>query len=265
MLLDDVLRNFLEKYNLTKSEEPSKRYFIAATPRCGSTLLAKLLGSLDIAGYPGEYLSEDDILFAAASACIDFDIERYMKILERVLQSQNGIFGIKEMYYRFIHHEKMFYLYNYIYIERRNKIEQGVSLFKLTKTGKSHSELEEKKKLHSFDYSFDEISACIKLLCVQNALWWKYFRKKGISPAIIIYEDFIHDISGTVSRILKEVMNISDYNPENIPPPPINKQADGLSEYYYNRYIYELKEKGNAFSKIAFSEFASYNKLEGYI
>jgi len=253
MLMGDLFRSFVVRHNLIKTGEPSRKIFIAATPRSGSSLLARSLEASALAGYACEFLNSINVIYAEACKCPDFSVRKYLNLTSKSFQSLNGVFSIKGMYDSFIQYTDIFSSYDFIYIERKNKIEQGISVFKLSKNEAGNSKAAAKAILHSGDYSFDEISGHIYSSCYYNALWKKYFRDKNINPVNVVYEDFIQDISGTISQVIKETLNV-DFSPDDSIPPLIHKQADSLSEYYYNRYRYELKEKGHVLADIAFNE-----------
>ena len=69
-----------------------------------------------------------------------------------------------------------------------------------------------------------------------------FFHENNITPVELYYEDLITDIPGTVSRVLKEMLDI-DVKPEDVPEPRLKKQANEVNDYMVKRYTEESKPR----------------------
>lgn len=186
-------------------------YVICATPRSGSTLLAKGLQSTNIAGLPHEYFNIDhqsDYLKRW-----DFkELEDYIGLLQKHRVSSNGIFGFKIHYNQYVETfdkknlSSYFNNLNYIFITREDKIMQGISLEKAMQTQKWSSEFIPIRKSR---FNYKGIKNRIDTINSQESNWLKYFRTYGIKPYIVRYEDLEQKYELTIKEVL-EFLKIED-------------------------------------------------------
>ena len=218
---------------------PKQTYIIAAAGRDGSSLLSDLLYQTEVAGAPVEFLHTNDKgLYKRARNCSDFSMDKYIELIIANTTTPNGVFGDKDFYYRHLFFNFPFDKYNpkYIYLSRRDKIRQGISLYKARMSGKWNSLGITSRELTEDDFSYEQISRRISWVTAQDAAWLQFFKQRNITPCHVIYEEFIEDMGGTVSRVLKETLNI-DFPSEKVPASILEKQSDELSEYFYKRMI----------------------------
>lgn len=241
--------------------KPSVSYLICATPRCGGYLLFEALENTGLAGIPGEYFW-DDKEWAKKFGATD-----YADFLNKVIENSttpNGVFGTKLMWGYFENFigkvrqtpqfigcdlssyavlSELFANLNYIWIMRRDKIRQAVSLWKGLQTciwwqrvGEPIPVLEKEP-----EYNFDAIDYLVQEIVFHEAAWQTYFTQYDITPFTVIYEDLALHYESTALRIM-DWLNIS--YPENLVfgERRLLKQADIVSEDWVQRYRAE-KEK----------------------
>ena len=244
--------------------EPHISYLICATPRCGGYLLFEALENTGLAGNPGEYFWEDE-RWAKEWGATD-----YTDFLNKVKQKSttpNGAFGTKLMwgyFEKFINkvlqtpqfknrdlssHAVLMELFpnlKYIWIMRRDKIRQAISLWKglqtliwWKRTGDPTSELEKEP-----EYNFKAIDYFIQEIVFHEAAWQSYFTQYHITPFTVIYEDLVPFYEETALRIM-DWLEIS--YPENLVfgPRHLQKQADSVSETWVQQYRADKQKREN--------------------
>ncbi len=242
--------------------KPKVSYLICATPRCGGYLLFEALESTGLAGIPGEYFWDDK------EWAKKFEATDYADFLNKVIVSSttpNGVFGTKLMWGYFENFigkvcqtpqfigrdlspysvlSELFPNLNYLWIMRRDKIRQAVSLWKGLQTciwwkrvGDPIPKLEKEP-----EYNFDAIDYLVQEIVFHEAAWQAYFTRYDIAPFTVIYEDLVPHYERTTLNILNW-LNIS--YPENLVfgKRRLLKQADSVSEDWVQKYRAEKEKK----------------------
>lgn len=116
-------------------------YVICSSPRSGSTLLAQMLYDTKLAGDPLEYINPMYIMeynkrFAGSS----YEIYSIINNIKKIRTSPNGYFGIKlhfSQFYEILNNNNecesikfLSSLGKIIFIRRKNKLSQGISLYR---------------------------------------------------------------------------------------------------------------------------------------
>jgi LPS sulfotransferase NodH len=130
----------------------------------------------------------------------------------------------------------------YIWITRRNKVRQAVSWCKFLQGVAWYWTEEEPQKLaKELEYKYDVIDAFIHEVACYEAAWQEFFDACGISPHVVVYEDFIQTYESTALQILE---HLKIPTPRNLifSPRKLKKQADDLSEKWVKKYG-EQKQK----------------------
>jgi len=243
----------------TQSCIPEKSYIICATERTGSTVFCDLLSQTGLAGRPDEHFN-DLLHFMVDNGNIDY--YGFIRALIVNTMTPNRIFGTKMhrfMYRRFektmkkvVGDEKLKSKAlirsilpepKYIYLIRRDRVRQGISLWKGHKTDLWHvsdnNNLGEKKEP---EYDFFEISKDIRIIERQHSSWCKFFRKNRIRPLVVEYEDMINDFNGTCVKVL-DYIGVS--LPDNfvIPTPFSKKMANAFTEKCYQRFVDDKRKE----------------------
>lgn len=238
-----------------------RSYVICATPRTGSSLLCEALQSTGLAGRPKEYFSPE----AETKLCKKWESRNFKEYFERALAeatTPNGVFGFKIMMLDFSEYlikklreiaapqdqelpeaellHRFFPDLRYIWITRRNKVRQAVSLSRAIQTSIWEVRTDKKTRAPQHDprYRFNIIDLLMQRMVIHEARWHEYFAKNNIKPMIVFYEDFVNSYQETTGEMLKFIglNGGEDLLPGNTLR---TKQADQLSEMWVERFIRE--------------------------
>lgn len=224
-------------------QDPSKvkSYIIASTPRSGSTLLGKLLSETKIAGSPHEFFHDKHSKDYFARWKIN-SLEEYIAYLYSNRSTQNGIFGIKIHYHQLknfdiktVELNKIFNCPKYIFIRRKNKLEQAISLAKALQTKQWAVQDGEDVKKAVYDYH--QIKRCLTNLENEEKKWEELFIENRINYFELYYEDFISDINFYIIQVL-DFLNIQCINLP-ILKPSIKQMKNNESNEWYKRFLHE--------------------------
>jgi LPS sulfotransferase NodH len=241
---------------------PHTSYFICTTPRSGSSLLCNRLTNTQIAGNPDEYFGKESESWIEKWGP-DISFREY---LNRVLQqgtTANGVFGAKvflidgygdECLFDFIRKAAQLPEYagaqlnaqelladifpnlHYIWLTRRDKVRQAVSLWRAlqTRVWLSFRTMENVAPQPAF-YDAAKIHRALQYLLMQNAEWQEFFTRAAITPLTVVYEDFVGEQEQTISRVL-DFLGIERPDTLRLYKPFLMKQADSESEEWVRRY-----------------------------
>jgi len=216
----------------------------------------------EVHGILGEYTRVDDELtlydprrFATYREYLDWTIQE--------ATTQNGVFGAKVMWGYFngfvdrlrdLHGnavlptrkvlERSFpNLGGWIFVSRRDKVRQAVSLWKAIQTWTWSRDTSDGHLLkHDLRYSFDAIRHLARQLEEQDREWLAFFEESTIQPFRVVYEDFADRYEGTALDILRHLQI-------RIPPDlafgerRMTRQADELSERWVNQYRQDVERR----------------------
>ena len=245
-----------------KIEKVSLSYLVCATERSGSTLLCELLSGTGVAGRPEEFFE-----FLSASGRPRQPREYFhegSEIAERLPpllaplpqptwedrladarergSTANGVFGAKMMWAYlgdFLSHgtpeEQLGEPLRWVYVEREDKLEQAISLWRAIQTSQWRAEDSAERAEPVFDAP--AIAHLKQRLESQAERWRGWFADRGTEPLAIAYESFIEDSHATVCRVLEHLGLPTDVP---IPEPPMRKQSDGLSAKWAERFRQEV-------------------------
>ena len=237
-------------------------YVIASVQRSGTHLLCSILRSTGIAGSPEEYfLSKPRETWEKRWGTPSR--EAYVQHILRQNTAANGVFGVVVMWSYF---EPMLQMLQeipaykhlngvqllaavlgtpkYIWMRRRNHVEQAVSWAIACQTGIWAQTGEEKlqsRVVPKFD--FKVIDEWCNRIAAHDAGWENYFRGNQIEPLILFYEDVVASHRTAAERVL-EFLPLPIPPGMEIPPPTVEKQATRISEEWTERYL-KLKGKKN--------------------
>jgi trehalose 2-sulfotransferase len=234
-------------------------YIIASVQRSGTHLLCSLLRSTGVAGWPDEhFLSKPSETWE----------ERWvspsrMAYVERVLRentTSNGVFGTVVMWSYF---DRMLQLLQeipayknfqgaellaevlhrprYIWLRRRNRVEQAVSWAIACQTGVWAQKPREKphpRVVPKFD--FEVIDEWLNRIEAHETGWARYFRENHIDPFVLFYEDVVACNRSSIEHVL-EFLGMPTAAAMGIAPSTFEKQANQISQQWTAAY---LKQKG---------------------
>ena len=236
---------------------------MCATPRSGSTLLAKSLSQTGVAGRPEEYFEArrstgvprygrewfedapgidldpfiDDATERSAPPYSDLRGIPYDEHLARTLRdgtTANGVWGAKIMWGHIdaphtffsdlLGHEP-----SYVWVRRYDTPRQAVSLWRAIQTGTWKAGPSAKTP----GFSFEAIDHLVTMLKDHDTAWAQYFAAQGIEPLTLRYRDIAADPGAAVAAVLCHV-GIAEA-PVAIDP-PLERQADRTNDEWLARY-----------------------------
>lgn len=266
---------------------PRLAYWLCGTPRTGSNILRHALKRVGC-GHPAEGYH----LYANQThgwGYDDSDFTRYTRqMIAHQTDPESGIFGLKIFWEQFSYYlsrcdhpqisagetlsaeEKIAIFFpdvHFLFIRRRNKVRQAISLVKAKQNSKYYSPSKSgaaPKASGTLRYNARMIGYHLALLTAQDLLWENFFSRAGLSPKIVWYED----IAKNHKRQVKLILDYFGLERRPVPKPPFTKQSDELSEAWYLRYLEEnpwIDDPEDAVSLLANRQLASLNILDGEI
>ena len=240
--------------------KPAIFYIIASTQRSGTHLLCSILRSTGIAGSPDEFfLSKPEETWEKRWGAPSRD-----GYLARVLQDNtgtNGVFGAVVMWNYF---ERMLQMLQeipayknldgaqvlaavfgnpkYIWMRRRNRVEQAVSWAMACQTGVWAQKVGVSSQPDTTPkFDFKVIDEWCNRIAAHEANWTNYFRENQIEPLVLYYEDVVARHRATAKRVLEFLALPLPHRME-IPAPAVEKQANEISAQWAASYR-KLKSK----------------------
>jgi len=243
-------------------------YVIASVQRSGTHLLCSILRSTGMAGSPEEYfLSKPgeawEKRWGAPSRAA------YVRHILGQNTAANGVFGTVVMWSYF---ERMLQMLQeipayktlngaqllaavfcepkYIWMRRRNHVEQAVSWAMACQTGVWAQIGEEKLQPRAVPkFDFKVIDEWCNRIAAHEAGWENYFRENQIEPLILFYEDVAASHRAAAERVL-EFLGLPFPPDLVIPPPAVEKQATRISEEWATRYLKQKRGKTGTLTRI---------------
>lgn len=246
-------------------------YIICTSPRSGSTLLCSMLNDTGKAGSPDSFFHEPrfmqewaDVWQLPAKSSVSTAVYEAAYLGATVTAGHGGtpVFGMRlqQPYLPLLaailcrlhpalstdaaRLEHVFGPLRYVYLTRRDKVAQAVSLVKARQTGLWHrhangSERERSGPPAEAAYHFPTIEAEVDAFTRADRAWHEWFAREGIEPLRIDYEGLAADPAGTVVRLCA-ALNIA--LPDGVAPkPPTAKLADASSLAWAHRYRTEAR------------------------
>ena len=226
-----------------------RSYIVASSYRCGSTFLCSELWKSGVLGAPTEYVNIDKGNAAIPSATESGRLmvrfvaktpeDYFIKLLEH-RTGRNGIFGMKAHGHHFEaalawcpSMLKILEPVTFIYINRRDKVAQAVSMAKAMQTNAWISFDQVTGKNTRYDAGF--IEQCKNEVEQQRLNWWRWFDTSDVTPFVVTYEDLVADKASVVRSII-ELLDVGNDEPEKIDLPPVEKQGDEINSEWASRF-----------------------------
>jgi trehalose 2-sulfotransferase len=248
--------------------KPAISYVIASIQRSGTHLLCSILRSTGIAGSPREhFLSKPgetwEKRWAAPSRVA------YVQNVLRENTAANGVFGTVVMWsyfermlqmlqeipaYKTLNGEQLlaavFCKPKYIWMRRRNHVEQAVSWAMACQTGVWTQKAEEKSQPQAIPkFDFKVIDEWCNRIGTHDKGWGNYFRENQIEPLVLFYEDVVASHRAAAERVLK-FLGLPFAPDIEIPPPAVEKQATRISEEWTARYLKLKRAKKGRLARV---------------
>jgi trehalose 2-sulfotransferase len=247
---------------------PAISYIIASVQRSGTHLLCSILRSTGIAGSPEEhFLSKPgetwEKRWGAPSRAA------YVQNVLRRNTAANGVFGTVVMWSYFERMLEMlreipeykdlsgaqllaavFCKPKYIWMRRRNHVEQAVSWAMASQTGiwtQKAEKTSQPRAIPKFD--FKVIDEWCNRIAAHDDAWANYFRENQIEPLILFYEDVVASHRTAAERVV-EFLELPFPPCLEIPPPAVEKQANQISEEWAACYLKLKRMKTGRLARI---------------
>ncbi len=245
------------------SRQPKISYVVWHTQRTGSTLLCTTLEATGIAGHPAEW-PENQLAETTAGA---------QEARDRLWSEQttsNDVLGVKWSFYKpWI--EDFFRLFSpgisddglgqreawqavfpnchHIMMTRRNKVRLAVSWWKSICGGQGHlsqdgSPLPWQERVPTVPadladaYDFEAIKALSFEAIQREAELQELHEELGVSPLVVVYEDFIQDYDQTIIGVL-DYLGLGGLVAE-IPRPLLSRTSNHVDEEWVDRFLSDL-------------------------
>jgi LPS sulfotransferase NodH len=126
-----------------------------------------------------------------------------------------------------------------IFVRRRDKVAQAVSLWKAIQTQQWRDDGAHAESLTEAAYDFRAIDHLLKQLHREDANWEDWFHATGREPIRVIYEEFADSRAATVGRVLDE-LGVDPPEPDGA---PMKRQANSVSKGWVARFREEASER----------------------
>lgn len=225
------------------SSDVISSYIVCATPRSGSNVLCEMLASLGFAGRPFEHL------WVPEGTELEPLGEQWPRVV-RAATGENGVFGIKLMWYQADRLERELPAVldmvgeslgsvlrvsladpRYIFLTRRDHVRQAISLERATQTRQWRSMDVPTGELH---YDAEALRGGVEFIEQDEADWKAFFARQGISPYRLIYEVLDADPASAVNALLADLGY--DGPPVNLSSTEHRRQADEVTEAWVRRF-----------------------------
>jgi LPS sulfotransferase NodH len=245
------IRNWMDaRLDFPRSVPLRKSYIVASSYRCGSTFFCSELWRTGVLGAPAEYVNIGagrqlrDVMMNRLQAA---SAEDYFEKLLACRTARNGVFGMKV---HFHHFEPALSWYpsitkvlspvTYIYLNRRDKLAQAVSMAKAMQTDAWTSMDGVPEIILRYDEAF--ITQCLEDIQQQRLGWLRWFEMNNITPFVVNYEDLVADKASVIRRIV-ELFDVANDEPEEVRLPVTQKQGDGTNIEWAARFRREADQR----------------------
>lgn len=219
------------------------------------------LRSTGLPRQPRQYFQSSEVAdIAAGLAPIDpgrpeppDEFEGWFKYALQRGTSDNGVFGTKMMWNYFddfrarvrllpgladvsFHQalDELFPQLRIVFVRRRNKVAQAVSLWKAVQTQHWRNEVDRSSSDLNAEYDYRAIKHLVGELHRWDAHWEDWFHATGREPVRVIYEEFVGTRAATVGRVL-DALGIDPHEPDGARG-PMRRQADTKSDDWVSRF-----------------------------
>lgn len=229
--------------------DPVGSYMIATIPRSGSTYCAIRLWQTGLLGAPMEYLNFHAIGHLLQRLGYKTNVEGHVPIekmrgywrdIQRLRSSPNGMFGYKMFIANYVRIARRFPDFlrditpNYVvYLTRRDVLGQAMSY---SRAQRSNVWFGGVANTPVVDYDYAHIKIFLHSIAHQKLVWERVFEVLNVNPIRIAYEDLMDPSSTVVSDVLN-AMNIEPDESCAVSVPMIDRQTDGVSKEWRERFM----------------------------
>jgi LPS sulfotransferase NodH len=258
--------------DLAASQERPRGYVICTTPRCGSYLLCEALEATHRLGTPREYF---DASPGKEKSWVDkLQIETPRDYIEKVMAAgaaPNGVFGLKLHGYQIEDMNRRFALaagceptpgvsnafgwlrhrfepLQFVWLRRRNKVAQAISLHRAFATGLWHQRpvADGAAAAERAKFDFEALERHCDWLDAQDRDWFEFFKADKSRVLAVDYEEFVR----SPEQFQQTVVEVAKFlgvalNRIEVGGPTFRRQADDVSQEWEARYR-RMKQSGRA-------------------
>jgi LPS sulfotransferase NodH len=231
---------------------------LCAVARSGSNLLGDGLVQVRRAGRPGQYFLPQNEARTAHDHGIDpkANFAGYIRGVVSAVATANGVFGFKIMGWyleKFLARiretgafgdaatsdldmlRRTFPCLQFVEILRQNKMRQAISKARALQTGLWKIQ-EGKKPVAEPQFDPTLIARCLEDVRREENIWVQFFKRIGIEPFRVGYEDLCRDYEGSIRAVL-DFLQVRLPRRIKITAPITIKQTDELSDQWEERYL----------------------------
>ncbi len=204
---------------------PKASLILCATPRSGSTLLCAALADTGLAGRPDEYFSEQPDAMARLQAQVGAPTpDAYLERLTLATATGDGVFSTKLFAHQAPILERHILMsvdrgvagrsgsfranlgralgdVSFIWLRRRNLHAQAISYYRAAVTGQwTHRATDGAAPAPAYDER--RLRLFRNLLAAMDREWAGFFRRLGLRPLVLTYEDLSEDLGRDVGLVL---------------------------------------------------------------
>jgi trehalose 2-sulfotransferase len=249
-----------------KLRHPRRCYVVCTIPRSGSNLLTDGLRDTRRAGVPKQFFLPKAESGYATQLGIDpaADYAAYVRAIVNTKITRNEVFGFKLMSWylddflarlreahgfgnsttsdlELLH--SAFPRLRFLRIVRRHKLRQALSTARALQTGLWKVQ-KGKSILREPEFDPDLIEQSLREAARQEKIWDDFFRRIGIEPFNVEYENLCEDYESTIRAVL-HFLRIKLPAGTRVGPPVTTRQADEISRTWEKRF---LAERPSAYS-----------------
>lgn len=237
---------------------PTIAYLLASVPRAGSTYFSHLLWRTGCLGAPLEYLNFLPLSpYGFAATSTELQQQLWRSILRRRC-SANGVFGLKVFTAQLaeLDHANPTLLQDVmttmlprdgpryvVYLRRRDRVAQSVSLARATLSGVWRKE-QEGSEPPALNYSDERVQAAEREIEAQGQLWQRMFNDLRIDPLCVWHEDVLAD-RGAVTGQVADYLGVAIDPAAAVDVPVIEKQSEGDVPAWIKRYAQARQPSGS--------------------
>jgi trehalose 2-sulfotransferase len=235
-----------ERLDFTHGTPMQQSYIVASSPRSGSTYFCRLLGQSGLLGTPSEVLNPGFDLKGFKNRFKASSPADYIAELISRRTAKSGVFGLKAHFENFEGFLKEYPALldvlspvTYIYIGRRDRVAQAVSMARALQTNQWSSRGQEGKK-PELRYNRELIANAMKEVELQDAGWLNWFKANNITPFRLTYEDLLADPAATVQSVV-DFLGVQNADRDEVKVPPVEKQGDDTNQEWIERFRRETE------------------------
>ncbi|WP_415401074.1 Stf0 family sulfotransferase [Tateyamaria sp. SN3-11] len=218
----------------------------ATTPRCGSHFVCSNLYQTFRAGLPLEYLNPAHWASWQERAGTTSHWNTLSYLVSR-RTSGNGVFSIKMHWSHLsaLPTEKLHTWFRgsqWVRIERADVVGQAVSWEIAAQTG---SFIYTQPAWQTPKFNFDGIYSKLMQVLEQKEQWRQYFEKNGVSPHVVIHEQFISDPAKETKALIKALGLPRAVGARRPDIPIVESQHSSINSEWSERFVHMLSQRSD--------------------